>query len=235
MTLDWKALVEKFEARSRRERALLAGVVLVCLFSLMDGLALTPLSRKVNAQTSGADQSQADLQTTQQQIKNLSLEAASLTQTHKQEMARLQKELDDADAKLHEYDATLVRPEAMDALLEHLLSHRKGIRLQSLQTLAPEPVLQRPKKADDGKAPNGGVPAPAVIAKGEDSGNIYRHGVELKLVGSYADLLGYLSELEQAPERLLWDQASFKVDAYPKTVLTLRVYTLSLDKVWLKL
>lgn len=234
MTLDWKALVDKFEGRTRRERALLAGVVLVCLFSLGDGLALTPLGRKVQAQVSAADQNQADLASVNQQIKALTAEAASLTQTHQQDMARLQKELNDADAKLHSYDGTLVRPEAMDALLEHLLSRRKGIRLLSLQTLPPEPVLQRPKKADDAKAANGS-PTPAEAPKGEDQGNIYRHGVELKLVGSYADLLGYLSELEQAPERLLWDQASFKVDAYPKTVLTLRVYTLSLDKVWLKL
>ena len=69
---------------------------------------------------------------------------------------------------------------------------------------------------------------------GEQRGeNIYRHGLEVRLAGSYADLLDYVAELERTPQRLLWGGMMLSVTTYPRSELTLTVYTLSRDRDWL--
>ncbi len=64
---------------------------------------------------------------------------------------------------------------------------------------------------------------------------LYRHGVELAVSGNYLDMVRYMEALEAMPAQLIWSKASLTVDEYPNARLTLRVYTLSLDKKWMKL
>jgi MSHA biogenesis protein MshJ len=47
--------------------------------------------------------------------------------------------------------------------------------------------------------------------------------------------MNYLEQLEAMPWQLLWANAKLNVDEYPKSTLTLRLFTLSLDKKWLNL
>ena len=65
------------------------------------------------------------------------------------------------------------------------------------------------------------------------TGGLYKHGVELRLEGGYAELADYLARLEKLPQKLLWSNASLSADKHPKLVLTLTVFTLSLDRAWL--
>jgi MSHA biogenesis protein MshJ len=74
--------------------------------------------------------------------------------------------------------------------------------------------------------------AQAGAAPASDDG-ISQHGIEIRLAGSYNDLLNYLAELERMPQRVMWNSVSLKVEKYPRNVLVLRVYTLSLDRSWL--
>jgi len=46
-------------------------------------------------------------------------------------------------------------------------------------------------------------------------------------------MLNYLAALEKMPAQMFWGEISFSVDKYPDAVLTLTLYTLSLDKTWL--
>jgi MSHA biogenesis protein MshJ len=63
--------------------------------------------------------------------------------------------------------------------------------------------------------------------------NIFRHGLEIRVAGSYADLLAYVAELERSPQRLLWGGINLAVIVYPRSELTLTVYTLSRERDWL--
>jgi len=69
----------------------------------------------------------------------------------------------------------------------------------------------------------------------ERSFDLYRHGVEIRLEGSYGQLQAYLAQLEKMPQHLLWGQLSYRVIDYPKAEMTLTVYTLSPDRSWLAL
>ncbi len=64
-------------------------------------------------------------------------------------------------------------------------------------------------------------------------GNIYKHGIEIKLAGGYGDLLAYVADLEASPQKLLWGGMRLTVKQFPVSELTLTVYTLSLDSIWL--
>lgn len=63
---------------------------------------------------------------------------------------------------------------------------------------------------------------------------MFKHGVELRVAGSYADLYDYLQRLEKLPARMFWSRATLNAGDYPKVTLTVTIYTLSLDKAWLE-
>ena len=73
------------------------------------------------------------------------------------------------------------------------------------------------------------VATPAATAQ------IFKHEVEIVLAGNYLDLLAVLQEMEKLPWQLYWAKASLRTEQYPQSTLTLRVFTLSLDQIWLDL
>lgn len=89
-------------------------------------------------------------------------------------------------------------------------------------TAAPAPAQGAGRQA----ATPDGIAAPG----GE---GIYQHGIELRIAGSYADLLHYVEDIERSSQRVLWHSLVLTADKYPRNVMVLRVYTLSLDRKWL--
>ncbi len=69
----------------------------------------------------------------------------------------------------------------------------------------------------------------------EEKGPIFRHGVAVEVEGSYLDLLAYLVALEKLPQRVYWGNLQLNVHRYPKAIMSVEIYTLSLDKKWLNL
>ncbi|MFL6708345.1 MAG: type II secretion system protein GspM [Massilia sp.] len=108
--------------------------------------------------------------------------------------------------------ASLVAPEQMAPLLESLLKTNGKLRLESLSTLPEEPT-------------KAGAPAPL----------FYRHGVQLTVSGSYADMVAYMDAVHAMPTQLFWGGARLDAQAYPVARLTLTLYTLSLDATWMSL
>lgn len=64
---------------------------------------------------------------------------------------------------------------------------------------------------------------------------VYRHGVEITLQGRYVDMVEYMAQLERMPVRLIWGRARLDARSYPDVRLTLTLFTLSLEKEWMKL
>lgn len=217
MKTQWQAWLSKFDARPPRERLLLAVGALALTFFVLNSLLISSPFMRGQALALVADQREADRADLARQLQAQQAELANVAANRAQTLKNLQSQVVELDGKLHAFDRDLVRPQGAPALLERLMGRRKGLQMLGLRTLTPQPVLDRPEKSND----------PGL--------NIYRHGVEIRLAGNYLDLLGYLTDLEAAPERLLWESASLAVETYPRSVLTLRVYTLSLDKAWLVL
>lgn len=221
---QWQKINARYSALSQRERVMVALALVLGPVLIVNALFVEPLRGRLKSlegslstQSAAATQLQAEASNLQQQL-NIDPDAG-----RKAELAALIAERDKLDARLQQFGEVLVRPEEMNGLLERLLVRNNGLRLLSLKTLAPHSVL--PARAV-GEAE--GKPA-------ERSFDLYRHGVEIRLEGSFAQLQAYLVQLESMQQRLLWGKLDYRVIDYPRAEMSLVVYTLSPDKTWLAL
>lgn len=222
---QWQQLNSRYAALSRRERMLVALALVLGPLLIGNALLLSPQQARVKSLESGIATQQASTTQLQAEIGSLQQQLDSDPNAGRRaELAALNAEREKLDEQLRQFGAVLVRPEEMNGLLERLLARQAGLRLLSLKTLAPQSALQQGDAAKDGD----GKPV-------ERSFDLYRHGVEIRLEGSYAQLHAYLAQLEKLPQRLLWGALSYRVIEHPKAELTLTVYTLSPDKSWLAL
>ena len=226
--------VAKFDALSARERGLLAAALLVGVAFVLWTALIDPdrVRMRVAEQNSAAQRVQ--LQMLQAKFAVLQSPERSPEVIARGELDSLKKKLGEAGEKLATLESVLVPPKRMNSLLESMIGGRSGLRLLSLRTLPVQSVLE--KKEKDGSAKSEvGKPSPGAgnSAAALEAAGLFKHGVELRLEGSYADLADYLARLEQQPQKLLWSSVSLVADKQSRLVLTLTVFTLSLDRAWL--
>jgi MSHA biogenesis protein MshJ len=145
---------------------------------------------------------------------------------NKAALAETRAQLADAEAAVRQFDGVLVSPQRAPQLLQSLLVQHRGLELLALSTLPPMPLMSAPAAPKDGKPEAPPAAAPR-------AGQIQKHGIEVRVAGGYLDLLAYVSELENLPQKLIWGRMALEVKAYPRSELTLTLYTLSLDTTWL--
>ena len=140
-------------------------------------------------------------------------------------------QLADLQQKIKLQGKNLVKPEEVPGLLESLLNRHSTLRLLSMRTLAAEPAVQLPAVAE--KTDEAAAKA-AEMLRSSTAPRIWRHGVEIRLQGSYQELQAYVAELETLRQRLAWGPVQLQAN-YPKSELRLVLYTYSLDSAWLQL
>ena len=234
MKQKWRAQTARFDALALRERALVAGAAVIGGGFLAYSLVIEPQYIRKEAQVKRIAKTNEDLAVVDAQTKNLKVQLKDPDIGNRNALLQTQKEMAELDAKLRGIESNMVPPEKMQAFLENLLAKNGKLELISLRTLPATPLIDRAadKKTDaktetktDGKS----------AAKTDASGapNIYKHGVEIRIAGSYNDLLSYLAGLERIPQKVVWNRVALTAEKYPRSVMTLTVYTLSLDKQWL--
>lgn len=222
---NWTRWATTFAARSRRERWILGGAALAVTFALVDTLWLTPsLNQRAQAATRLA-QKRDEAQQLNAQALVLAEQVRREESESRSRLERLRGEFGLVAQQLGDFERTLVPARQMADFLRGLLPARGELEIVSLRSLPPTPLLVRHDPSTGGKSADG----PAV----PDPANLYKHGVEVRVAGSYASLLRYLAALELAPQKVLWGQLDLRVDQYPRSELTLVLYTLSLDPLWL--
>jgi MSHA biogenesis protein MshJ len=234
----WLKFESRVDALNLRERVMAFAIAALLLITLINVVVLDPLlaQQKLLSQQAAQDE---------QQITAMHAEIQGRVAAHNNdpdaaERAKLQ-DLKQRSAKLRGellgMQKGLVSPDKMTALLEDLLRRNSGLQLLSLKTL-PVSLLTDPV-VPEGKAPAGADSSPAAKDKAHEkqvAGEaVYKHGVELTIQGSYADITHYLTQIESMPWQLFWAKAKLNVDAYPKAKLTLTLFTLSLDSTWLNI
>ena len=216
-------LAERFEALPPRERKLIAAAVLLVVAFLFYLLLLQPgfaAKKRVANQVAEAHKTLATLQ----QLKARPGEDPFAAR--RAERDALRKQLADIDRTMSQVQRGLVPPERTARLLEDVLRGGGSLQLVSLRTL--------PVRRFDAK----GVAGAEGMAGGSDAERqLYQHGFELTLQGSYAEVHEYLRRIEHLPWRLFWNRITMSVDQqqYPKLSVTLTVQTISLNKAWLVL
>ena len=250
MTLDtaWldrpRALVMRartaFDSRVLRERLLILGVAVALTAYLVDALWITPAFKQWTQSRARHTTASAGLERLNDDIARQVAETRALEQQLKLEVEQLRTRVQRTDAELHQVGTTLIPAVDMLLVLERMLAQVGGLRLRSMQSLGRTELAAGAMPAAATRAAASVAVAVAVAASSpapnaDASPVLYRHGFELTLEGSYADLLAYLRALEGMPQHVLWGGVQFKVEQHPRALLTLRLYTLSLDRSWLEI
>lgn len=227
MTEYWKKYIAWFDARKAREKAILGVAVIGSILMLGSDRWVWPTfaqSRSLSAETR---QNTQTISEAKGQLVQLEKQVADPDAMARVTLEQLRNTLAQQEPQLRNIQASLVPADQMVQFLKSLLARSHSLQLLSLKTLPLVP-------ADN---PSTSVPSDtaAATASAATTGNagLYKHGVEITISGSYADLVAYLSDLDKAPQKLIWGRMELRSDEYPRSVVTLTVYTLSLDKTWL--
>ena len=207
MKQHWENFINKVDSMSLRERALIFAAAAFMLVALTKTLFLDPLLVEQKKLSTKVQQQQ-------EKMKAVQAELDATSQARKDvESSPLRQNIELAKQRLAEGEITqqglrehLVPPEKMPELLEQVLNQNGRLKLISLQTL------------------------PATLDK-----QVFKHSVQMTVRGSYLDILKYLTDIEQSPMQMFWGKAEMKVTQHPEIELKLTLYTLSLDKTWLKI
>lgn len=223
----WSRLKDQFNTKSLRERGLIAAAAIGGTLVLGNSLFLEPKLVQSKMLHGGIEQERIDIGNMQAQLVALQEQAKSDPDSVKiRELEALKVKLQGVNDELSKAEGAFVPPERMNIVLEALLQRHPGLRLVSLKTLAPGSLLGQ----SSGKADKEGNMDAAPLAQGFD---LFRHGVEIRLEGSYADLYAYVDQLEKGPQKLLWGDVHLTVVVYPRVQMSLVVYTLGSEKAWL--
>lgn len=226
MKAQWEQWMVKLEALQSRERIMIAAAVLVVLWAVFDSLLLTPMLSKQSLYRQEIAANQTDVTNFQQQTQQI-IQASRIDPDagNKQHLAQLQAQLAEKDATLNAMQQELIAPERMPRVLESVLLRDKSVKLVSLTTMPVGSLME----GVDVTAVDGKTTAPAA-----DFG-IYKHGFEVRLEGGYLDLMRYAAGLEASPWHVLWGGMTLDATSYPKSTMTLTLYTLSLETTWLSI
>lgn len=223
----WAKWNQNFAALSRRERGIIAVAIILGGSFLLFSFAVEPFQKKAKLAAQTFTRAQTELAQQQAQLLVLKAQNTDPDAASRQRLAQVKQQLEQVGAQLASFEAGMVPPAQMRVFLEDLLARNRHVELLSLKTLPAVPVggLLR---ADT--PPTSGAAGSKNATPGE---GIYRHGVEIRLAGSYNALLDYLADVERMPQRVMWDSVKLTVKKYPRNELVLRIYTLSLDNHWL--
>lgn len=219
----WEQFSNKVDGLSLRERVLIFLAAAAILLMLVNTLFLDPLISKQQELTSQVVQQQEKVKEKQAEIETLmQAQKDVLHSPLYQRLQQARQQLDEGYAWLQGNGERLVPPESMAKLLEQVLRRNHQLQLISLETLPATPLIER--KTEDAKSPST-----------ELDRQVFKHGVRISVKGEYGALLTYLEALEKLPAKMFWGRADLKVENYPDSVLTLTLYTLSLDKTWMQI
>jgi MSHA biogenesis protein MshJ len=211
MTRAWEKLSQRFDALQPRERVMVfaAGVAIIAGLGFV--LAIDGIAAKHRVIAANAEKQRNDLA----QLKKQNMELSRLLTQDPDVEGR--KRIDDLLRQLGGYDTELrgvqqglVPPSRMVRVLEDMLSRDSGVRLVKLRTLPVAPLVEPAAAAADGAAAKSAAPAKNLV---------YKHGIELTVEGTYLELFFARTNVNS-------------VD-YPKVLMTITLYTLSLEEAWL--
>ena len=222
MTLWLRDMMDRFDQLSLRERIILLVATLLLIALVWDSTFMAPLDKERKSRMQQIDALRAEVAGLDQSIEALAAQGAADADPEKSVQGKVEAltaEVKEIDRRLAGVASGLIAPKEMPNVLEQVLARTRRLTLHALRTLPPEGVM----------GPPGGVAA----QPGASTAQIFKHGVELELSGSYLDTLYFLQALEALPWRFFWDRIEFTVEEHPRGRVKLRVYTLGLEEGWI--
>ncbi|RZL09016.1 MAG: hypothetical protein EOP40_11240 [Rubrivivax sp.] len=207
----WRRGKRSFDNRALKERRLIVIAALAVLWLLFDTVWLTPAYKALASAKTSLGAAQRELQALQELQSSRLADVQRQTTTVQSDLASVRRRLQDNKVAFGDAEQALVPARQMRELLVGLLAEQQRLQLVSMRTL-PRQTVKLPDAAGAGQ-----------------SGLLYRHGLEIKVAGSFHELLNWLLSIEALPRKLLWDTLKLEVDDKARLTLTVSLQTLSHD------
>ncbi|HXH54475.1 MAG TPA: hypothetical protein VNK03_01875 [Gammaproteobacteria bacterium] len=219
MNAKIKALEEKYNARSLRERILIAGaifsVVYFFWYNILYSYLLVPdeeVSKNLRSIKSQISQIEGQIDTISAVV-GRNPTAALMAQSK-----NLKADNEVLNQKIRDHVKKMVPPTEMDEMLNNIIQKAAGMTVLGVENLEAKPLFETKDININGK--NAGF-------------QVFNHGIKFQLQGTYFDTLRFLKVLEQQKMNVIWDSFSYEVTKYPKAKITLELNTLSLEEGWI--
>ena len=230
----WELARTMIDELSLRERAMIFAAAGFVVISLLNSLLLNPLLEKQKALSAQVIQQQEKMKELQAEMQSqLQARRDNETSPLRVRSVQLKQQLQELDGFLQSRRSRLVEPDKMADLLKQVLSKNGGLQLVALKTLPVSLLIEKPQAVNGAEQPVAAAYANDGKKQQGAQKQIFKHGVQISVRGGYLELLRYVSALEKLPSQMFWGEVSLSVEQYPYSVLTLTLYTLSLDKIWL--
>ena len=230
----WGKFSTFVNGKTLRERVIILLVVVVLIYGIADllffGAILEKRERQIN-QLNGLVESN---QIAQQEVQALldQMSESRLAMQRQQEL--LNEKLIRVDQQLASAATGFIPATLMPKVLEQLLDSSTGLVLIKLKNKPVEKITGLDEIADsNSESESKSTRENTTNISLDDKTDLYRHGVELQLQGSYLATLAYLKQVESLEWRFEWDALSFDIQDYPMGVVTIEVYTYSTERDWI--
>lgn len=219
----WQNLSEKYDALTLRERAIIALLFVVVLVMLWSEVLMLGLDRERQVTTQNINSMRTQVDSLNKQAEVI-IQAATIDPNKAEsiKLGQLQDKLKQLDKALKEKLHGLISPTDMARALEAVLVQQTNLRLLKIESVSAEPLFKPQQDQTTQQQQDA-----------ETKVGIYKHGLQIEFLGSYLDTLEYLKALEALPWDFYWDGLKLKVEKYPKSKVTIKVHTISLDEDWI--
>lgn len=198
----WQPIAARIDEMTLRQRTMLFATISLVVVALAHVALIDPLLVRQKSLIERAKRDQSQLAAVRAQIESLLKDQETGKKDPEQAaLEELERGVAEVEKDLAAKKQRFAAATRLPALLKDLLGQGRPTKLEALRVLPGSQV--------------------------EAGAELYRHGVEVTLRGSYFDLLQYLSALEKLPAGLLWGSAELQVEQYPEVRLTVQVHTLS--------
>jgi len=213
-----QTLRERVDARTQRERLLLAAAIAVVVFIVWELAVRAPLSRTTAQMTEEARQVRADTEDLRSSLSELEDQVERARGGGNQgRLEQLRERVTELDGTLKQRTRRLIAPKQMVEVVRAMVDAEQALTLVSLENKSVEPVIKQADASSEDQA----IP------------RVYRHGVELVIEGEYFAVLGYLRRLESLDWAFDWRALEIERTDYPTARTTLSLATLSLEEDWI--
>jgi MSHA biogenesis protein MshJ len=223
--MHWKEWAARLDELSLRERGLMFAAVVACLILLVYGTALQPLLRVQRGYLERLKQNESQTKAVNEVLVKSAREANADPHASKRARVRaLELRLDQAERMLSAKRNSQVTPEQLASLLQEVLAGNRELKVLALRVLPASVLSAEPARgADAAKTGKARGKAPSRLT----GAALYRHGVEIELVGSYLDIVKYLGDVEKLRWKLNWSSIELETLVYPEIKVRATLSTVS--------
>ena len=203
MNQNFEKAKQWFEQLVTRERWLVLGCAAVIVALILDTALVSPATKTAKRKQAELAAAAENLEETRQQLNLLSTaEGGSPLAGKAAEENALEQQIARLKSDLEALSAGLISASTLPRIMEEMLIQTGELELLEMT-----------------------VDPPA-----QETDELFRHSVSVKLSGGFTALISYLEALENLQWKFYWDELNYRVQQYPNAEIELKVYTLSNHK-----